>query len=461
MNISCPHCKKIFTYQRDGKTANDILIACPSCSKDFQVSSSSSLLPKSYSQNTICPYCRKETPPEAIRCRFCGKFKKNAKIIVNKLRDDDAKTNLVEALKNRTEFPRSYWNDYFDKIPSSFQIDYPTALQVEIALRNKGVGLKIEEGDTPPPESIKRPPSTEPETASFETIYPKISIDKVLKAMGEKHSLFYEMIGRLFTQRKDLIIIGLIVIIPFFSLRLNENLQILFFPIFLGILWAFIILSFFGDSNIPLSYAFKCFLFTSTISIILVFMMSEITQIFHFLPDVIYLIVNVGFVEELCKILPILFLLRKANKTSLTFRYKDIFVLSMICGIGFGSFENILYKIRIDYGIRVASIYKAELVAGMSNAHLFRLISLPFLHAVWSGIIGVICFHGFVMGNMKKYIIVGLLIIGSIHGWYDFFSSKIIRISIVSASIVFAYATFSFTRYIDKMKAVEMRSSVL
>ena len=460
MNLSCPHCEFSFEYKSKSNQASDILISCPKCSKEFQISIvKEEVAPTHLGQNRTCPFCDEIIPTEVIRCKFCGKYQKKAKVTIKKVRDDESKSILIDWIKRHAKLNHSESEKFCENLPKSFLIDYPSAIKLEISFRNKGVILKVEDGDLIPASKVKKKTAQKQFEKSFsETVFPKISFENVLKSMHEKTSIFNEFFGKYFVQRKDLISIGIIVLIPFFSLGLDESIQILFFPLFLGVLWSHIIFSFFGDGNVPLSYAIKYFLFTATVSVFLVLIISGILSCINFLPKLSRSFLQVGMVEEFCKIIPIILLIKKSKEKRIALRFLDILVLSMICGVGFAANENIGYKTMIDFKIGLAWHYKPELVAEMSNIFILRLISLPFLHAAWSGILGVICFYGFTVGKLRKCLIGGLLAVAFIHAMYNF-AGGITSIVLVVLSIILVIATHSFCLTIDKMKVSEITNS--
>ena len=460
MNLSCPHCDFSFEYQSKSNQASDVLISCPKCSKEFQISIVKEVAPTHLGQNRTCPFCDEIISTEAIRCRFCGKYQKKAKVTIKKVRDDESKSILINWIKKHTKLNQSESEKFCENLPKSFLIDYPLAIKVEVSFRNKGIILKVEDGDPIPASQVKKKPAQEQSEKLFsETVFPKISFENVLKSMHEKTSIFNEFFGKYFVQRKDLISIGIIVLIPFFSLGLDESIQILFFPLFIGVLWSHIIFSFFGDGNVPLSYAIKYFLFTATVSVFLVLIISGILSFINFLPKLPRSFLQVGMVEEFCKIIPIILLIKKSKEKRITLRFLDILVLSMICGVGFAANENIGYKTLIDISTGVAWYYSPELVAERSNMFIFRLISLPFLHAAWSGILGVICFYGFTVGKLRKCLIGGLSAVAFIHAMYNYFAGGITSIILVVLSIILVIATHSFCLTIDKMKVSEITNS--
>jgi len=457
--IECPHCGRNVTINPSSFQSNSNLVTCSNCHKEFQTVNVPNTKNRKTSSNSVCPFCGAKGPDNAIKCNACGKFKKQAKVTITKIKNGSAKSCLIEKLESIPGFQNKKLDLLQNNLPWSFQIDYPTAIELEITLRNKGVVLKVDEGNLSECKKNETKEKIEVATSQNEFLS-KLKFETVLRDMRKTSSIFKTIIGIIFSQRKDLLIISLIVIIPFFSLGLDEEKQIIFFPIFLGVLWAYIILSFYGDGNVPLFNVFKSFLFSSTITVFMVYLLGYFANFFNFLPKLPKLFIDVGIIEEICKIAPIFLLIRRAQSKPLTIRYLDIFVISMICGIGFGTCENILYKVYIDNLIQLSAIYKPPLVAGLSNSHLLRLISLPFLHGCWSGVLGVIIFHGYHQKQLKHYLLWGIVTIGGLHTIYDYFvSEKTLGILLVFISILLINVTFIMCCYMDKMKMRILKES--
>lgn len=81
---------------------------------------------------------------------------------------------------------------------------------------------------------------------------------------------------------------------------------------------------------------------------------------------------GVGFCEELCKAIPVLFFIRKND-----LGWRSAFILGLASGAGFGISEGITYSSDYYNGIHGA------------DAYLVRFISCVALHAVWSGSVAI------------------------------------------------------------------------
>ena len=86
-------------------------------------------------------------------------------------------------------------------------------------------------------------------------------------------------------------------------------------------------------------------------------------------------IFSVGLCEELCKALPIVWLVRKAERP---LGWRDLCLIGLASGVGFGVSEGIHYSTEYYNGIHYGSIY------------VIRFVSCVALHATWAATIGLL-----------------------------------------------------------------------
>jgi RsiW-degrading membrane proteinase PrsW (M82 family) len=430
--------------------------------------------PQSVVEEKPCPFCGKNGPTSAIRCKYCGKFKKKAKLTVENIRDEHAKEATISAIKSIRPGDTHDWENMLNNLPRVFLIDYSSALKLEILLRNKGVQIRIEDGvDIKPLEKnlddsggkLNAPPEIEPpkieQPTHSETVYSKISVEQVLKDIYLNSSIWEEFVAKFFKQRKDLLMIVLIAFIPLLSTGLPGYYQLLFYPIYIGMLWTLTVFSFFGDNNVPIKKAIIYFSFSGSIGVLIaIFAEYILGNILYFLPGLLRYIVNVGIIEEITKLIPILWLIKKSTRDRISIRFIDIFVLSMICGIGFSATENIIYKLGTDISSIQNTLFSKAVM--LSNNNFLRVFSCSFLHCSWSALFGVIAFYGFTIGKTRYYILAGLLISAVLHGFYDHYSDNIWPMMlIVSISFIAVLFIHSFCLYIDRMKSKDIDENTI
>jgi RsiW-degrading membrane proteinase PrsW (M82 family) len=136
---------------------------------------------------------------------------------------------------------------------------------------------------------------------------------------------------------------------------------------------------------------------------------------------------GVGLCEEFFKIIPLL-LISKREKISQT----EFMFIGMLSGFGFAIAENVQYShIFSIHPLSIRATSETELMNNLMlsyssslSGQLLRYLSLPILHAAWSGILG-----WFVAASRLYYerrwriFLTGLLVVAILHGIYDFLCS--------------------------------------
>lgn len=157
-------------------------------------------------------------------------------------------------------------------------------------------------------------------------------------------------------------------------------------------------------------------------------------------------IFGVGIVEESVKALPLIFwfLIQRRPTTP-----REVGLLGILSGLAFGVAEAVGYSI----------LYANDQTSGELTPGSFlivqtvRLISLPLLHALWSGIAGY--FIGLAAQFPRKQaalVVVGLAMVALIHGMYDTFSES---------WFAFGLCVLSLLLYIMYMRSAERITQAL
>lgn len=146
-------------------------------------------------------------------------------------------------------------------------------------------------------------------------------------------------------------------------------------------------------------------------------------------------IFGVGFTEEFVKMLPLLIIYHAAKEP---LQPKTLVFYGLMSGIAFGVFEGVEYQMSVNVNLDYTSSFFMNIA---------RLTSLPFIHAVWTGI------AGYFIGFAKLYPLyrhalgfLAIVIPSVLHGLYDTFCGTYLGM-IVAVSIMFI-AVFLLTTYL-------------
>jgi RsiW-degrading membrane proteinase PrsW (M82 family) len=152
-------------------------------------------------------------------------------------------------------------------------------------------------------------------------------------------------------------------------------------------------------------------------------------------------IVFIGFPEELTKALVLFAIWRFAGPLP---TLRAFLFYGLISGLGFGIKEGVGYQL----GPYAAEAAKTGQFAGFYLESVLRLTSLPFFHAVWTGIAAyLIWFAARLPSARAGLIVLALVIPATYHGLYDALvdRSTILALVVVGLSIVLLgiYAAFA------------------
>lgn len=133
------------------------------------------------------------------------------------------------------------------------------------------------------------------------------------------------------------------------------------------------------------------------------------------LSDGLFVYFGVGFIEELVKLLALVFVARKLG----TYRFRDGIVLGATVGFGFAALESSGYALTAlivptqnGVGLSLGSLVSAEVLRGILS---------PVGHGLWTAVVGGVLFHAARNGHLKitggvvgAYVFVAIL-----HGLWD------------------------------------------
>jgi RsiW-degrading membrane proteinase PrsW (M82 family) len=141
-------------------------------------------------------------------------------------------------------------------------------------------------------------------------------------------------------------------------------------------------------------------------------------------------IFGVGLFEECIKLLPVYILVRNSDQPLLP---QTVVFYGLISGIGFGVFEGVTYQLGVNSELDYNNSFFMNIA---------RLTSLPFLHAIWSGISSYFISFAFLYPtNRLAIILISISIPALLHGLYDTFTWSILGLffSYIGVALLFIY----------------------
>ncbi|MFN0068889.1 MAG: PrsW family glutamic-type intramembrane protease [Limisphaerales bacterium] len=234
-------------------------------------------------------------------------------------------------------------------------------------------------------------------------------------------------------------VVGLVPLALAMMLAVNQDIAGVYWglAIYVSALWALLFYGLFRQPEITLGRSLLCLVGTAILSVALlqwplrVLVPEAAVKAWTSLDQPLLLrwsghVIGVGLPEELCKMAMLYFL--TATRT----RPQAMLFYGMLCGLGFAVSEAISYQwrenlitalqraqeVRASTGSEEAAVREFASVYYISN--FLRLTSLPFLHAMWSGIAGY--FIGWAMHTPRHRValfLVALLVPATLHGTYN------------------------------------------
>ena len=224
------------------------------------------------------------------------------------------------------------------------------------------------------------------------------------------------------------------------------------FAIYFATTWGLVIWLFVRPERIGVLDIVRVSLFTSITGVFLVSLLNRLpglrdligaAQDAGFLRHVAGTLLGVGLSEELIKTIPLLWMFVR-NREPGTVR--EITYLGCVSGFAFGVSEAVAYSL-----FYAQTVVRGDMPLGVYVVvQLARLITLPLLHAVYSGIAGQFIALGVETPRMRRALIVaGIAIAALLHGLYDLLSNTILGFAIAVAAVLLFIA---YVRSIDAMR---------
>lgn len=229
------------------------------------------------------------------------------------------------------------------------------------------------------------------------------------------------MLSKSFLIDQRFLILAIVGLLPMVIVNMPFGGFLLFYEVslYFSIIWGLFFYTCFKTLQVKLKTTLLVFFLTQA----LVFALGDIIGLpklnpFYTLLEMPFpfsalgYVLGVGFTEELIKLLPLLFILRKAKEPLIP---QTMVFYGLMSGIAFGVFEGVQYQMTVN----------AEQTYDVSFfLNIARLTSLPFLHACWCGIAGYFLAFAHLYPKYRRGLyVLAIAIPMLIHGLYDTFSS--------------------------------------
>ena len=216
--------------------------------------------------------------------------------------------------------------------------------------------------------------------------------------------------------------------------------------LYFSVLWALFFYYVFPTPEARFSIASLCFFATGVISISILLQMYHVwplSAVFQwtrqanwFAVQWLGYVIGVGVPEEFCKALVLLFIVKRFAPIP----PQAMLFYGLMAGLGFGIYEGISYQTSHNFRFAIdAAGYRdhATFAAEYYLLNLIRLTTLPFLHAIWTGMAGY--FIGFAAqfpARKRGLLVVAIGVPALLHGSYNAFGSAALGLVIALVSVL-------------------------
>ena len=229
------------------------------------------------------------------------------------------------------------------------------------------------------------------------------------------------MLSKSFLTDQRFLILAIVGLLPMVIMNMPLGGVLLFYEVslYFSIIWGLFFYTCFKTQQVSLKTTLSVFFLTQ----ILVFTLWDFTGLPNLNPfyalvetsfpiNILGFVFGVGLTEELVKLLPLIFILRRTKEPLIP---QTMVFYGLMSGIAFGVYEGVGYQITVN----------AEQTYDVSFfLNIARLTSLPFLHACWCGIAGYFLAFAHLYPKYRRGLYaLAISVPVIIHGLYDSFSN--------------------------------------
>jgi RsiW-degrading membrane proteinase PrsW (M82 family) len=285
-----------------------------------------------------------------------------------------------------------------------------------VGVMDSSLALRLSPLDPPPiPSNFgKSPPRT---TTKFVSEVGVLT-DKVLRDLRELKPQFLmpwdEIKSFRWIKDRNLMLVAGIGLFPLLCMTLFDDLKSAYWALalYFSTLWALFFYRQFPSSQVTQKRALACFFGTGLVSITVLLLLQKIPPLVwlreiagsnNLLPHFFGMFAGVTIWEELCKLLMVVVMVRT---TSERLTLQTLLFYGLISGLGFGIYEGVSYQMGLNLLVdNVGAYYLLNVI---------RLTTLPFLHAIWTGIAGYFIGLSMLYPDRKHGLIVAALLIPAV-----------------------------------------------
>lgn len=199
------------------------------------------------------------------------------------------------------------------------------------------------------------------------------------------------------------------------SIFATSSLVYIGLAVYASVLWGLFFFSQFKTDQVQVKVCLK----TMGISCLFIFALLLLNTLipYHrnalvhsngFFIQFIMMLLFAGIPEEICKVAPIFFMLRRPGTI---LKPQTVVFYGLLSGLTFGLYEGVLYQIGINKHMDADTAY---------YLNVLRLTSLPFLHATWCGISSYfVAFSAILPAHRYGLCVIAIAVPALLHALYN------------------------------------------
>lgn len=212
---------------------------------------------------------------------------------------------------------------------------------------------------------------------------------------------------------------------------------------YFALIWGYVLWALVQPGNVKRRNMLIITAFTAVVGVFLVLTLQQLPFIstlydateWGFSPlRLIGFVAGVGLVEEAVKLLPVFWLAVKLREISTP---REAAFYAGVSGLAFGVAEAVAYSIQYTDFNTVGMAYGMVGSGNYVVSEFLRLITLPFLHCVFSGIAGYYLGLSLLAPQRRTaLLLLGLGVTALLHGMYNFFSNGWLGLAVAGVAIL-------------------------
>jgi RsiW-degrading membrane proteinase PrsW (M82 family) len=305
----------------------------------------------------------------------------------------------------------------------------------------------------PPPSSLGVPAvgiSTDEASAQAKAKI-RAAVDISKKAATDISHLRMQLLLPLFELRSmawlqnksalGMMVVGLTPLVLMFVIGGKPEASYYGIAFYFAAMWGLYFYGAFAPDRVTVGTSLLCFFVTALVSIP-IFLSIYYVPPFGYLLELaqsdalptrfVGMLTAVAIPEEICKALVLFYLVRTATAR---LHPNTIVFYGLMSGLGFGIYEGVKYQMGFNR-------YAADTFSELHSLNVMRLTSLPFIHAIWTGIAGYFIGLSAVYPSRKHGLIVVAILIPAvfhaIHNTFGIFALATDAISVLALLVYLA-----------------------